>query len=43
MSATSVVGLERFYKKVPFSSETEFECHAGALVAGVALRGQPVK
>lgn len=43
MGATSIVGIESFYKKVPFSSETEFECHAGAIVAGVALRGQLVK
>lgn len=43
MGATSVVGIESFYKKVPFSSETEFECHAGAMITGVALRGQMMK
>jgi hypothetical protein len=26
-----------------FSSQTEFECHAGALMAGVALKGDFVK
>jgi hypothetical protein len=25
------------------SSATEFECHAGALIAGVALKGEFVK
>lgn len=43
VGATSVVGIESFYKKIPFSSETEFECHAGVIVAGVALRGQLMK
>jgi hypothetical protein len=43
MGATAVVGIESYYKKVPFSSETEFECHAGAFVTGVALRGQMIK
>lgn len=43
MGATSVVNIESFYKKIVFSSETEFECHAGAVMSGVALRGQLVK
>lgn len=40
VGATSVVNIESYYKKSVFSSETEFECHAGAIVSGVALRGQ---
>jgi hypothetical protein len=43
MGATAIVNIESYYKKVPFSSETELECHVGAVIAGVALRGQLVK
>jgi hypothetical protein len=43
MGATSIVNIESFYKKVPFSSETEVECHAGTFVAGAALRGTLMK
>lgn len=43
MGATAVVGIESYYKKAPFSSETEFECHAGGFLTGVALRGQMIK
>ncbi len=43
VGATSVVGIESYFKKVVFSSTTEFECHAGTFTAGVALRGQLVK
>lgn len=43
VGASMVVGVESYYKKVPFSSDTEYECHAGAIVAGVALRGQAIK
>lgn len=43
MGATAVVGIESYYKKMPFSSETEFECHAGGFMTGVALRGQMIK
>lgn len=37
--ANAVVNIESFYKQRPFVSNTEYECHAGALIAGVALRG----
>jgi hypothetical protein len=43
VGATQVVGIESYYKKAVFSSDTEYECHAGAMVAGVALRGEAVK
>ena len=43
VGATQVVAIESFYKKTPFVSDTEYECHAGAVVAGVTLRGQAVK
>lgn len=39
VKASAVVEIVSFYKKNEFSSETEFECHAGAIMAGVALKG----
>lgn len=39
----AVVSIVSYYKKKPFSSETLYECHAGAIVAGVALKGTVVK
>lgn len=39
----AVVGIVSYYKKNVFSSDTTFECHAGAFVAGVALKGKVVK
>lgn len=41
--ATSVVEIVSYYKKKEHSSATEFECYAGALMAGVALKGSYVK
>ena len=38
--ANAVVELVSFYKKREFSSATEYECHKGAVMAGVALKGQ---
>jgi hypothetical protein len=43
LGANAVVGIESYYKKAAFSSETEYECHAGAVMAGVALRARLVK
>ena len=39
----AVVDIVSYYKKATFSSTTEYECHAGAIVAGVALKGAVVK
>jgi uncharacterized protein YbjQ (UPF0145 family) len=39
----AVVKIRSFYKKRDFSSSTEFECGAGAMVAGVTLVGDIVK
>jgi uncharacterized protein YbjQ (UPF0145 family) len=39
----AVVNIVSYYKKVTYSSPTLYECHAGALIAGVALKGQVVK
>ena len=43
LGANAVVNIISFYKKVAMSSETDYECHAGALMAGVALKGDFVK
>ncbi len=43
LGANAVVNIVSYYKKNEFSSSTEFECHAGALMAGVALKGDFVK
>jgi hypothetical protein len=41
--ADAVVNVTGYYKKQPFSSATEFQCGAGAAVAGVTLKGTVVK
>ncbi|HTH44307.1 MAG TPA: excinuclease ATPase subunit [Oxalicibacterium sp.] len=43
LGANAVVNIVSNYKKVEMSSETEYECHAGAIMAGVALKGDFVK
>jgi uncharacterized protein YbjQ (UPF0145 family) len=43
LGANAVVNIKSYYKKNEFSSATEFECHAGAIMAGVALKGDFVK
>mgnify|MGYP001420669204 CR=1 FL=1 len=40
---TAVVEIVSYYKKREFSSATEFECHAGNIMAGVALKGTYAK
>src|SRR5690606_33086689 len=35
----AVVNIHSVYKNVPFKSETEYECGAGKIMGGVALRG----
>lgn len=39
----AVVNIRGYYKKQPFSSETEFQCGAGATMAGVTLKGTVVR
>lgn len=39
----AVIGIESYYKKEIFKSDTQFMCGAGATVAGVAFRGTIVK
>ncbi len=43
MGATKVGNLISFYKKNPYKSTTQFECHAGNLIGGVTLKGDIVK
>jgi uncharacterized protein YbjQ (UPF0145 family) len=43
LGANAVVNIVSYYQKNVMSSSTEFECHAGAIIAGVALRGEFVK
>jgi len=43
LGANAVVNIVSYYKKDVMSSATEFECHAGAVIAGVALKGDFVK
>ena len=38
----AVVDIVSFYKRNEYASATEYECHAGAVMAGVALKGRVV-
>ena len=42
LGANAVVNVVSYYQKNTMSSATEFECHAGAVIAGVALKGEYV-
>ncbi|WP_432464561.1 excinuclease ATPase subunit [Agarivorans sp. QJM3NY_33] len=39
----AVINIHSYYKKNTFSSDSEFQCGAGAIMAGVALVGEVVK
>jgi hypothetical protein len=39
----AVVNIQSYYKKNEFSSATEYECGAGAIMGGVTFRGTVVK
>lgn len=39
LGGNAVINIKSYYKKEEFSSETKYECHAGALMSGVALKG----
>jgi len=43
LGADAVVDIRSNYKNREFASETEFECGAGAIMAGVALKGTVVR
>jgi hypothetical protein len=37
--SNAIVDIVSYYKQKVFSSPTEYECHAGGIVVGVALKG----
>lgn len=39
----AVINIASYYKKNTVNSNTQFECHAGAIMAGVALTAEVVK
>jgi len=39
----AVIKIVSFYKRATFSSPVEYECHAGGIIAGVALKGTVAK
>jgi len=39
----AVVNIESFYQKIPYRSNDQYECRAGNIMSGVALRGDVVK
>jgi len=39
----AIINTASYYKKNKVESNSEYECHAGAFVAGVALTGEVVK
>lgn len=43
LGANAVINIVSYYKKNEMASADKFECHAGAFVAGVALKGDFVK
>ncbi|TCS35545.1 hypothetical protein EDC30_11013 [Paucimonas lemoignei] len=43
LGANAVVNVVSNYQHNVYSSPTEFECHAGGIMAGVALKGDFVK
>jgi uncharacterized protein YbjQ (UPF0145 family) len=43
LGANAVINIVSYYKNAENSSETQFECHDGALMSGVALKGEFVK
>jgi len=43
LGANAVVNIVSNYKNIEMSSTTDFECHDGAIMTGVALKGDFVK
>ena len=41
--ANAVVDIVSYYKKNEFKSSTNYECYAGTILAGVALKGTYAK
>ncbi len=38
--ANAVTGIVSYYKKVEYKNASQYECHAGAMMSGVALKGR---
>ena len=38
--ANAVTGISSYYKKVEYKSTSQYECHAGNMISGVALKGR---
>lgn len=43
LGGDAVINLHSYYKKNEVSYDNDFECHVGAFVSGVALKGDVVK
>ena len=43
VGANAIINVQSYYKKHEFISNTQYECHKGFLIAGVALRGDVVR
>jgi uncharacterized protein YbjQ (UPF0145 family) len=43
LGANAVINIVSNYKNVEMSSDTQFECHDGTIMSGVALKGEFVK
>ena len=43
IGANAVIEIESYYKRISFKSATEYECHAGSVIIGVALKGTYAK
>ena len=41
--ANAVIGITSYYKRVEYKSSTQYECHAGNMISGVALKGRYAK
>lgn len=42
LGGNAVVDIVSYYKKNKYSSQTEYECHDGTFITGVALKGRVV-
>ncbi|THU02592.1 excinuclease ATPase subunit [Lampropedia puyangensis] len=43
LGANAVVDIVSNYKKIEYASPTNYECHSGAIMSGVALKGTYAK
>lgn len=43
LGGDAVIKIESFYREIPISSVTEYQCGSGALMSGVTFRGEVVK